>query len=302
MALSLAESQTVNELAGVLYDFLPGSGNQHSSFPIAATSVGVGEFWTPGSKRPALLQLLERTLTLRRNRFCPLIEQIVRLSLGWRSGKGHPLTLAEIDQLNVLLRRLDYKIPALHDPAFRRTLAQPAPPPEPAPAREPIRRDALYRSFTELLQLEPRPRGLAYERFLRDLFEFSKLEPREPFTLRGEQIDGSFQLDGATYLLEAKWQNEPIGNRELMSFHGQVRSKSQWTRGLFISHSGYTAEGLDAFGRGNPVQVICMNGEELWQLLSQSLDLTTALIDKARRAAETGRSFVPLRELYPQVV
>lgn len=302
MALSLAESQTVNELAGVLYDFLPGSGNQHFSFPLAASSAGVGEFWAPGSKRLALLQLLEQTLTLRRSRFCPLIEQIVRLSLGWRSGKGNPLTLAEIDRLNALLRRLEYKIPALHDPAFRKTLAQPAPPPEPIPPREPIRRDALYQSFTELLRLEPRPRGLAYERFLRDLFEFSKLEPREPFTLRGEQIDGSFQLDGATYLLEAKWQDSPIGNRELQSFHGQVRTKSEWTRGLFMSHSGYTAAGLEACGRGNAVRVICMSGEELWQLLSQSLDLTTVLIDKARRAAETGWSFVPLRELYPHIV
>lgn len=302
MALSLSDSQTANELAGLLYDFLPGSGNHHFSFPIAAASAGVSEFWAPGSKRPALLQLLERTLTARRHRFCALIEQIVRLSIGWRSGKGRPLTLAEVDQLNALLLRLQFKIPALHEPAFRKGLAQPSPPEDPTPARDPLQRDALHRSFAELLPLPPQQRGLAYERFLRNLFEFSKLEPREPFTLKGEQIDGSFQLDGSTYLLEAKWQNEPIGNRELQSFYGQVRTKAGWSRGLFVSHSSYTAEGLDAFSRGNEVRVICMSGEELWQLLTHQLDLAEILIAKTRRAAETGRAFVPLRELYPHIL
>lgn len=52
------------------------------------------------------------------------------------------------------------------------------------------------------------------------------------FRLTGEQIDGSFHLTNETYLVEAKWQDEKIGNRELQSFAGTVRTKSSWSRGL----------------------------------------------------------------------
>src|ERR1700722_17094178 len=115
MALSLLESQILNELAGLLYKFLPGSGNNNFSFPMAAAQTGVGEFWIPGSKRPAILRLLEGTLSRKRHRFCSLILAIVRLSMGWRSGREAPLSVAEIDQLNALLLRLEFKIPELHE-------------------------------------------------------------------------------------------------------------------------------------------------------------------------------------------
>jgi len=47
--ISLVESQSIENLADVLYDFLPGSGNAKTAFPIAAEQAGVGEFWKPGS-------------------------------------------------------------------------------------------------------------------------------------------------------------------------------------------------------------------------------------------------------------
>jgi hypothetical protein len=63
----------------------------------------------------------------------------------------------------------------------------------------------LKNDLIALSQLDPHPRGYAFERFLQDLFKAFEMDPREPFRLQGEQIDGSFQLDGETYLVEAKW-------------------------------------------------------------------------------------------------
>jgi hypothetical protein len=81
--LSLAEAQAVENIADLLYDFLPGSGNGKTAFPLAADQAGVGEFWTGGSKRPAIVELLKRTLELRRNRFtavdhrhCPPVDDM----------------------------------------------------------------------------------------------------------------------------------------------------------------------------------------------------------------------------------
>ena len=297
---SLVEAQVLNELAGHLYNFLPGSGNNNFSFPIAATKAGVAEFWVAGSKRPAILHLLEGTLKARRHRFCPLILAVVKHSMPWRAGKGEPLTISEIDDLNALLRRLEFKIPELHESAFREGLAgTPKTAPAPKPKSDPAAMDALARDLIAISGLEPTPRGFAFEKFLSEAFALFNLAPRGSFRLIGEQIDGSFHLDGETYLLEARWQGPKIGNRELQAFAGSVHSKSAWTRGLFVSYSGFTDEGLEAFARGNATRIICMTGEELWQVMNQKLDPAEVLTCKTRRAAETGKAFVDLRTLYP---
>jgi Restriction endonuclease len=260
--MSLVEAQILNDLAGHLYNFLPGSGNNNFSFPIAAAKVGVAEFWVAGSKRPAILHLLECTLSAQRHRFCPLILAVVKHSMPWRAGRGEPLTIDEIDELNGLLLRLQFKITELHEPAFRDALVgkPAAPTPTIKPKNDPAAMDALARDLIGVSNLEPTPRGFAFEKFLTEAFALFGLAPRGSFRLTGEQIDGSFQLDGATYLLEAKWQGPKIGNRELQAFAGSVHTKSAWTRGLFVSYSGFSQDGLEAFARGNATHIICMEG------------------------------------------
>jgi hypothetical protein len=151
----------------------------------------------------------------------------------------------------------------------------------------------------ELLQistLAPHARGYAFEAFLKKLFDAFGLSAREPFSLHGEQIDGSFQLEGQTYLMEAKWQAQKIGVAELHTFHGKVEQKAAWTRGLFVSDSGFTDEGLAAFGRGK--RVICMDGLDIFDCLERELPLSHVLSVKARHMAETGQAFARVRELF----
>src|SRR5208282_3402873 len=101
--LSLAEAQAVENIADLLYEFLPGSGNSKTAFPLAAAQAGVGDFWIAGSKRPAIVELLKRTLEYRRSRFTTLVVAIVHQSMTWRRGKGSPLTRDEIDRLDTAL-------------------------------------------------------------------------------------------------------------------------------------------------------------------------------------------------------
>ena len=212
--MNLVETQIINQMAGLLYDFLPGSGNNRYSFPIAAQKVGVADFWVAGSKRPAVMQLLQATLEARRHRFCPLILSIVQHSLPWRTGKsesenGEPLSIKEIDDLNALLLRLQFKIPELHDAGFRAALAGTKAAPQPASAKpDSAQMDALARELLALSDLAPTSRGFAFEKFLSQAFALFGLAPRGSFRLVGEQIDGSFHLEGETYLLEAKWQGQ----------------------------------------------------------------------------------------------
>jgi hypothetical protein len=137
MSLSFTEQAVVAELATLLYEFLPASGNNTTSFPLAAAQAGLGQGWPaqPGvSKRPGITHLVTWTLEHRRDWFCALIEAIVRQSMQWRSRKPNPLSRAEIEHLNRLLERLHFRIPALWDNAFLQSLPAGVDSAPPAPA------------------------------------------------------------------------------------------------------------------------------------------------------------------------
>jgi len=155
----------------------------------------------------------------------------------------------------------------------------------------------LNRQLIGLKDLDPQPRGYAFEKFLNRLFSEYGLEPREPFRMRGEQIDGSFQHDGQTYLLEARWRNSRADAAALMAFNGKLDEKAAWTRGLFVSHAGFSDDGLFAFGRGK--RLVCMDGLDLHEMFERKLSFHKILAMKVRRTAETGIPFVRVRDLIP---
>lgn len=169
------------------------------------------------------------------------------------------------------------------------------------PATAPVvDRQKIANIKSELLRvssLSAQARGFAFEGFLKGLFDAFGLAAQEPFRLRGEQIDGSFQLGGDTYLLEAKWHGKPIGVADLHTFHGKIEQKAAWTRGLFVSVNGFSEDGLVAFGRGK--RVICMEGLDLYDMLDREIPLDRVLERKVRRAAETGMPFLRVRDLFP---
>ena len=147
--------------------------------------------------------------------------------------------------------------------------------------------EGLRGDFYKLLQLDPQPRGYAFEKFLNDLFEFFDLDPRRSFKLVGEQIDGAFTFENLDYLVEAKWQNDLINASDLHSFAGKVSEKFKATLGLYISFNGYSAEALAA-GGSNIKSMILMDGEDITAIIESRIELPELLYRKRRYAAETG--------------
>jgi hypothetical protein len=206
-----------------------------------------------------------------------------REALRSRSNAPEKVKNAERD-FYALIARLEGKTP------------KPASASAPKPEVDPAQISALRSELLDLSKLAPQARGYAFEKFLTKLFETYGLRPREPFRNRGEQIDGSFQFGNETYLLEAKWRAEPIGADHMHVFQGKLEQKAAWARGLFISDSGFTVEGLEAFGRAK--RFVCMDGLDLYELLHRELPLAGVLERKVRRAAETGLPFVRIRDLF----
>ena len=153
----------------------------------------------------------------------------------------------------------------------------------------------LLNKLMSVSALEPQPRGFAFEKFLKELFDANGMDGRASFRVVGEQIDGSFEMFGETYLLEAKWTSKPVDAADLRSFNAKVEDKASWSRGLFVSDSGFSDEGLLAFGKGK--SLVCMDGLDICEMLQQKLSFHEVLSKKVRRAAETGRPFVRLRDL-----
>jgi hypothetical protein len=187
MTLTLAESAAVTLLAKHLYEFLPGSGNSSTAFPIAAQRVGIPEAWAVPkiSKLPGITQMLTWTLEQRRDRFSTLMIEIIKQSMSWRSGKGNPLTRQEVEELNRLLVQVRFKIPDLCDESFLQTLPQSAKAGDAAKAASVIVPPALYQELKDKLLavsgLQPQPRGYAFEKFLVELFAVFGLAPRGSF-------------------------------------------------------------------------------------------------------------------------
>jgi Restriction endonuclease len=304
------EATAVADLANTLYEFLPGSSAWGSyTFADAAHEAGVAEYWQGGSKRPAIQNLLRTTLARRRDRLCPLVEIVVSRGIMRRRGTD-PVRRDEIEEVNAALLRLKFKIPALWDAAFLSSLPGPSspatsvadPPSEAARSEADKQRQAqlsdLKERFLALSTLGDRQEaGLNLEVVLNRLFLQAGLDPREPFRVVGEQIDGSFDLDRDIYLMEAKWHKKPIGLGDLAALRVKVEGKSAWTRGLFISINGYSEEGVAALVTGKQQTCVLMDGADLFRVLNGDMHLAELLHRKVRWLAERGQPYVPMDTL-----
>jgi predicted protein tyrosine phosphatase len=204
-----------------------------------------------------------------------------RLAQQRRPGVRESISTAESD-----FRQLIARLGAGHQTSTTST---------PVPAGDRRVFASLKARLVAISQFDPQPRGYAYETFLKELFDAYGLSGRASFRLVGEQIDGSFDLWGQTYLLEAKWKGLRTAAADLRAFNAKLEDKSAWTRGLFVSESGFSEEGLVAFGRGK--RVICMDGLDLHDMLDRELSLVELLSKKARHLAETGEPFIRVRDL-----
>jgi restriction endonuclease Mrr len=116
--------------------------------------------------------------------------------------------------------------------------------------------------------------GFALERLLNRLFAIFQLQPRQPFRVTGEQIDGSFELDAQAYLLESKWEKQPLSEEHLLVFRGKIEGKSTFTRGVFIALNGISSPARDAITRGKSPSFFVMDGHDLMMILSEAISLT----------------------------
>ena len=134
-------------------------------------------------------------------------------------------------------------------------------------------------------------RGFSLQQLMRALFGLFDLDPLASFRIVGEQIDGSICFESTDYLFEGKWQKKPVPAADLNAFSTKVGRKLDNTLGLFLSLSGYSAEGLEAHSKGQ-LRLILMDGADLMAVLVERKELPHLLLRKRRHASETGEIFI----------
>ena len=80
-------------------------------------------------------------------------------------------------------------------------------------------------------------KGYAFEKYITLLFDAFSLNPMVSYKTRFNQIDGSFSIDNQTFLIEAKYTNNPINKNPLVLFEDKIKRKSSHARGLFLTHA-----------------------------------------------------------------
>jgi hypothetical protein len=205
---------------------------------------------------------------------------------GWEIYAGAPISESSKTLLNQILKRLGGSPTSVQRQESQEQTT-------------PLSEGISQKLLSQLIQVSgllPQKRGYEFERFLKDMFNAYGLSSRASFRLQGEQIDGSFVLHNETYLLEAKWENDLTAAPDLHTFEGKLGQKASWSRGVFISISGFSEDGLIAFGRGK--RLVCMDGQDLSEILMRKLSVIDVLAAKVRRAAETGNPFIRVRDLF----
>lgn len=143
----------------------------------------------------------------------------------------------------------------------------------------------------------PQQRGFDLEHVLRDLFTLFDLDPKASFRITGEQIDGAFTFDNTDYILEAKWQQEPVGTRELDSLHSKLaRMTLENTLGLFLSINGYSNDAVKAHSSGRRLMIL-MDGSHLMAVIESRIDLMQLLLRMRRHASQTGNIYLRIQDI-----
>ena len=143
----------------------------------------------------------------------------------------------------------------------------------------------------------PQQRGYALENLFCDLLELNEIEYKRPYkTPDGEQIDGHFRYEKFDYLIESKWEQGTIKQKDLAIFDVKIRGKAQSTRGLFLAANGFDENAVAKFSGDSP-RIILMTGEDLALILGGRIELSDALNVKLDAIVRYGNINKALREV-----
>lgn len=162
------------------------------------------------------------------------------------------------------------------------------------------RLENLNSSFISLVttnEYTPQKRGYKLEELLSDLLQLNEMDYSKSYkTPDGEQIDGHFKYEKFDYLVECKWEDGFIKQKDLSIFDGKIRGKAQSTRGLFLAANGFDDNAIQKFSGDSP-RIILMTGDDLAMILNGQVLFYDAMKAKVEAIVRYGNINLPLRNI-----
>ena len=144
----------------------------------------------------------------------------------------------------------------------------------------------LFKKFESLSQGEatPQVRGLLFEELMNEMCSLEDILIQKSFRRNagGEQIDGSFDLDGWYYLVECKWESKLSSQAEIDSLSGKLGRSGAQTMGVFISVNGWSPHVPGLVKQARDKRIFLIDGQDIRAVLSGRLKLIDLLRAKSQ--------------------
>ena len=121
--------------------------------------------------------------------------------------------------------------------------------------------------FNRAYSLDPQARGYALEKVFVNLMRISNIHVEEPFSNKGEQIDGAIKHEGIYYLIELKWVAGTVAPHHMGNFYFKVDGE-MGARGIVIAMNGYSGGVLETLPKGKELKVLLMDGNHLANVIN----------------------------------
>jgi len=158
----------------------------------------------------------------------------------------------------------------------------------------------LREKFKKIKKLNPRIRGLRFERLFYEIFDNHKILLEKSYKNEdgSQQIDGAVEINNRIFLIEVKWEKtETLAASKLYSFLGKINSKIEGTLGVFISYNELGDNFIDSARAGIKQNCIIINGKEnIIPIINGEISIAEYIWYIYQQASTRNRISIPVSE------
>jgi len=167
-------------------------------------------------------------------------------------------------------------------------------------------RQVIQRARTDKVKLQKRLDDLAsaigtqqggydFEVWFFDFLDFFEIQNRRPYRSSGRQMDGSLTIDGTTYIVELKFEGNPVGSPDIDVLRTKVADKADMTMGIMVSISGYTSGAIRGASQRGTTTLLFDHSHIYFCLLTETT--FEKLMSRVRRhASQTAEAFLSVEK------